>query len=64
MTERNLQVLISRLGDAEQQKTMDEWKEADRKLGRNKKTAATDGDGGEQVQMALEEKTGREAIVQ
>jgi len=33
VTERNLQALISRLGDAGQQAAKDEWEEADRKLG-------------------------------
>jgi hypothetical protein len=42
VTERNLQALISRLGDAGQQEAKDEWEEADRKLGPNKKVAATD----------------------
>ena len=34
--------MISRLGDAGQQEAKDEWEEADRKLGPNKKVAATD----------------------
>ena len=40
--ERNLQVSISRHGDAGQQEAKNEWEEADRKLDPKKKAAATE----------------------
>jgi hypothetical protein len=42
VTERNLQVSISRHGDAGQQEAKNEWEEADRKLEPKRKAAATE----------------------
>ncbi|KAJ1464074.1 hypothetical protein T484DRAFT_3473518, partial [Baffinella frigidus] len=42
VTERNLQVSVSRRGDAGQQEAKNEWEEADRKLEPKRKAAATE----------------------